>query len=398
MEAEPYEPSDRQTPKETLMRSLIPLFLLAACSASGGEAAGNNAEAAAPAGGGRPFNVRPIATFDEPWAMAFLPGAGPRALITEKKGKLKLLWSDSGRVGDVAGAPAVDYGGQGGFGDVVLHPSFARNRLVYLSWVEAGEGDSRGAVVGRAKFLEGTGGPRLEGLQIIYRQSPKLTGRGHYGHRIAFGPDGKLYISNGDRQEFDPAQDMSGNLGKVVRLNDDGTVPADNPFASRGGVTAQIWSIGHRNPLGLAFDGSGRLWDIEMGPKGGDELNLVERGRNYGYPIVSNGDHYDGKDIPDHKTRPEFAAPKIWWTPVISPGDMIFYSGSAFPNWRGDILVAGLSSKALIRVDVDGTNAREAQRWDMGKRIREVEQGPGGSVYLLEDGEGGRLLKLTPAK
>ncbi|HEX8061871.1 MAG TPA: PQQ-dependent sugar dehydrogenase, partial [Allosphingosinicella sp.] len=270
--------------------------------------------------------------------------------------------------------------------------------LIYLSWVEAGEGGNRGAVVGRARFLEGSQGPRLEGLQVIWRQSPKMSGRGHFGHRIAFGPDGKLYISSGERQEFTPAQDMNANLGKVLRLNDDGTVPADNPFAGRGGLTAQIWTLGHRNPLGLAFDSSGRLWEIEMGPKGGDELNLIERSKNYGYPIVSNGDHYDGKDIPDHKTRPEFEAPKVWWTPVISPGDMIFYSGSAFPGWRGDVLVAGLSSKALIRVDVNGTGAREAERWDMGKRIREVEQGPDGSVYLLEDGGGARLLKLTPAR
>ena len=379
------------------MRSFIPLLLLAACGA-GGEAVASDADSAAQRSGGRPFAVRPIATFDEPWAMAFLPGPGPRALITEKRGRLKLLWSDSGRIGEVAGAPKVDYGGQGGFGDVVLHPGFPRNRLVYLSWVEAGQGGNRGAVVGRARFVEDGSRPRLEGLQVIWRQTPKLSGKGHYGHRIAFGPDGKLFVSNGDRQEFTPAQDMSGTLGKIVRLNDDGTVPADNPFASRGGATAQIWSIGHRNPLGIAFDPSGRLWDIEMGPKGGDELNLVERGRNYGYPIVSNGDHYDGKDIPDHSTRPEFAAPKVSWTPVISPGDMIFYSGSAFPRWRGDILVAGLSSKALIRVDVQGTGAREAERFDMGKRIREVEQGPDGSVYLLEDGEGGRLLKLTPAR
>jgi glucose/arabinose dehydrogenase len=379
------------------MRSFMPLLLLAACSA-GGQAAENDSAAAAPASAGRPFQIRPIAAFDEPWAMTFLPGPGPRALVTERRGRLKLLWNDVGRTAEVKGVPTVDYGGQGGLGDVVLHPGFARNRLVYLSWVEAGEGGNRGAVVGRAKFLEGAGGPRLEGLQVIYRQSPKLSGRGHFGHRIAFGPDGKLYVSNGERQEFTPAQDMGSNLGKVVRLNDDGSVPKDNPFAGRGGVAAQIWSLGHRNPLGLAFDRSGRLWEIEMGPKGGDELNLVERGRNYGYPIVSNGDHYDGKDIPDHKTRPEFAAPKVWWTPVISPGDMIFYSGSAFPAWRGDVLVAGLSSKALVRVDVDGTSAREAERWDMGKRIREVEQGPDGSVYLLEDGEGGRLLKLTPAK
>jgi glucose/arabinose dehydrogenase len=378
------------------MRSFMPLLLLAACSA-GGEAA-ENAQAAAPASAARPFQVRRIATFDEPWAMAFLPGGGPRALITERKGKLKLLWSDTGRVGEVAGAPAVDYGGQGGLGDVVLHPGFARNRLVYLSWIEAGGGGNRGAVVGRARFLEGAGGPRLEGLQILWRQSPKLGGRGHYGHRIAFGPDGKLYISSGERQEFTPAQDMGANLGKVVRLNDDGTVPADNPFASRGGITAQIWTLGHRNPLGLAFAPDGRLWEIEMGPKGGDELNLIVKGRNYGYPIVSNGDHYDGKDIPDHPTRPEFEAPKVWWTPVVSPGDFIHYSGRAFPRWKGDILVAGLSSKALIRVDVDGASAREAERWDMGKRIREVDQGADGSVYLLEDGEGAGLLKLTPAK
>lgn len=181
------------------MRSLIPLLLLAACG-TGGEAAETDSDAAARKGSGRPFQVRPIATFDEPWAMAFLPGPGPRALITEKRGRLKLLWNSIGRVGDVKGAPEVDYGGQGGFGDVVLHPRFAQNRLVYLSWVEPGQGGNRGAVVGRARFLEGTGGPRLEGLQVIWRQSPKLSGKGHYGHRIAFGPDGKLYISNGDRQ------------------------------------------------------------------------------------------------------------------------------------------------------------------------------------------------------
>ena len=380
------------------MRRFLPLLFATACSASGGGGEGVEANSAT-ASGGRPFAVEALGEFDEPWAMTFLPGTS-HALITEKKGRL-LLWAREGgaaAVTAVAGTPTVDYGGQGGFGDVVVHPQFAQNRLVYLSWVEAGAGGTRGAVVGRARLVTGDGGPRLDGLQVIWRQSPKLTGRGHYGHRILFGPDGKLYISNGDRQEFTPAQDMNGTLGKLVRLNDDGTVPADNPFASRGGVTAQIWTLGHRNPLGIAFDGSGRLWEIEMGPQGGDELNLIVRGRNYGYPIVSNGDHYGGKDIPDHPTRPEFEAPKVWWTPVISPGDMIVYSGAAFPGWRGDALVAGLSSKALIRIDIDGTNAREAERWDMGKRIREVEQGPDGAVYLLEDGEGGRLLKLTPGR
>jgi glucose/arabinose dehydrogenase len=225
-----------------------------------------------------------------------------------------------------------------------------------------------------------------------------MSGRGHYGHRIAFSPDGHLFISSGDRQEFTPAQDMNANLGKILRLKDDGSIPADNPFASRGGVAAQIWSLGHRNPLGIAFAADGRLWENEMGPQGGDEFNLIERGSNYGYPIVSNGDHYGGKDIPDHSTRPEFNAPEITWTPVISPSSMIFYTGSAYPGWRGSALIGGLSSKALIRVTISGNTAREAQRWAMGERIREVEQGPDGIVYVLEDGKNARLLRLRPAR
>jgi glucose/arabinose dehydrogenase len=376
---------------------LLPILLLAGCSAAGDAVESGNSAAPAQAAAGRPFQVQEIAPFDEPWAMVFLPGTG-QALITEKKGRL-LLWSDRREVVAVSGVPSVDYGGQGGMGDVVLHPGFADNRLVYLSWVEAGPDDTHGAVVGRAKLADESGSaPRLEGLEVIWRQSPKLDGRGHFGHRIAFGPDGKLYISSGERQHFDPAQDMGANLGKVVRLNDDGSVPPDNPWASRGGIAAQFWSMGHRNPLGLKFAGDGKLWEMEMGPRGGDELNLILRGRNYGYPIVSNGDHYDGRDIPDHPTRPEFEAPKMWWTPVISPGDFILYSGAMFPQWRGDALVAGLSSKALIHVDIDGDRAREVGRWDMGQRIREVEQGPDGAVWLLEDGPGARLLKLTPAR
>jgi glucose/arabinose dehydrogenase len=233
---------------------------------------------------------------------------------------------------------------------------------------------------------------------VIWRQTPKVEGRGHYGHRLAFGPDGKLYISNGDRQKFDPAQDMSGTLGKVVRLNDDGSVPRDNPWSSRGGVTAQIWSLGHRNILGLAFDGRGQLWSHEMGPKNGDEFNLIERGSNYGYPIVSNGDHYDGRKIPDHPTRPEFNAPEISWDGV-SPAGLMIYSGNLFPQWRGNAFVGGLSGQTLIRVAMNGKTAREAERWDMGARIREVDQGPDGAIYVLEDernGSGGRLLRITP--
>jgi glucose/arabinose dehydrogenase len=227
-----------------------------------------------------------------------------------------------------------------------------------------------------------------------------VTGQGHFSHRIAFGPDGYLWISSGDRQKFDPAQDMQANLGKILRLNEDGSVPSDNPFTDRGGVTAQIWTLGHRNPLGLAFDRTGRLWDVEMGPMGGDELNLLQRGANYGYPIVSNGDHYDGKDIPDHHTRPEFAAPATFWNPVISPSSLMFYSGDMFPQWQGNAFIGGLSSMALIRIEFDGETAREAQRFDMGRRIRAVEQGPDGAIWVLEGGRPGRggngnLFKLT---
>ncbi|WP_058363086.1 PQQ-dependent sugar dehydrogenase [Xanthomonas translucens] len=342
-----------------------------------------------------PFSVTPFATFNEPWAMSFLPDGS--ALITEKGGTLKRFDPGSGRTGTVSGVPAVDYSGQGGFGDVLPHPDFAQNGWLYLSYVEAGSGDTRGAAVARAKLtLDANGGGALSQLQVIWRQQPKVSGSGHYGHRLAFGPDGKLWISSSERQKFDPAQDMNSNLGKIVRLNDDGSVPADNPFARRGGVAAQVWSLGHRNVLGLAFDANGQLWEHEMGPAGGDELNLIQRGANYGYPIVSNGDHYDGRPIPDHSTRPQFAAPKLSWTPVISPAGFVIYSGSAFPQWRGNGFIGGLSSQSLLRIEFDGDHAREAARYDMGKRIREVEQGPDGALWLLEDGSSARLLKLQP--
>ena len=343
------------------------------------------------------FTVSTVGQFDEPWALEFLPDGG--LLISEMGGALKLLHSD-GSIGEISGLPEVSHGGQGGFGDVVLHPDFRDNNLVYVSYVERGDGETSGAAVARAELrLVGDGG-ELADLEVIWRQVPKVTGRGHFGHRIAFGPNGYLWISSGERQKFDPAQDMESNLGKIVRLNVDGSIPNDNPFYERGGVTAEVWSLGHRNPLGLAFDQSGRLWNVEMGPMGGDELNLVRRGANYGYPIVSNGDHYDGRDIPDHHTRPEFAAPAVSWNPVISPSSLMFYSGSEFPDWRGDAFIGGLSSESLVRVEFDGDSAREAQRFDMGRRIRAVEQGPDGSIWLLEDGRQGRggngyLLKLT---
>ena len=352
----------------------------------------------APAPAAQPFTAQEVTRFAEPWAMAFLPDG--RLLVTERGGKLWIQDLAKNTRAEVRGVPPVVHAGQGGLGDVVLHPRFADNGWIYLSYAEAGDNDTAGGAVARAKLVaDADGGGQLEGLQVIWRQQPKVTGRGHYGHRLAFDSDGLLWITSSERQKFDPAQDMSDNLGKLVRLRDDGSVPDGNPFAGQGGVAAQVWSLGHRNMLGIAFDGDGRLWVHEMGPKGGDELNLIARGANYGYPIVSNGDHYDGTPIPDHDTRPEFAAPAITWNPVISPAGFVIYSGQRYPGWNGSGLIGGLSSQSLVRVAFDGDSAREVERYDMGTRIREVEQGPDGTVWLLEDGgrgAHGRLYRLDP--
>lgn len=346
-----------------------------------------------------PFVVTPVATLDAPWAMTFLPDN--RLLVTEKAGTLLIVDPGTGTTTTVAGAPTVVDDGQGGFGDVIVAPGAHTDTdvttpTVYLSWVEAGKGGT-GAVVGRAR-LNTSATPKLEDLQVIWRQSPKVRGSGHFGHRLAISPDGRhLFVTSGERQKFDPAQDLDTNLGKIVRLNLDGTAAAvSNPFPFPGGISGEVWSYGHRNPLGIAFDADGNLWSTEMGPKGGDELNLIRSGTNYGWPLVSNGSHYDGRDIPDHAPGDGFEAPKVWWNPSISPSSLMIYSGGGFPQWHGDAFIGALSGESLIRVDLDGTDARKADQWPMAARIREVEQGPDGAIWLLEDGPGGRLLKLTP--
>jgi len=353
-----------------------------------------------------PFEITEVTRFDEPWSLAFLPDG--RILVVEKKGTLGVVGQDGQSFGSIRGVPDVDYGGQGGLGDVVLHPEFEENGLVYLSYAEGGVGGTRGAAVARGVLtLTGRGGT-LSDVEVVWRQYPKMVGLGHYGHRITFDDDGYLWISSGDRQKFTPSQDMQSNAGKIVRLHDDGSIPGDNPFVDYysvdafvddEGVYPEIWSLGHRNPLGIGFDLDGQLWVIEMGPRGGDELNLIKRGANYGYPVVSNGEHYDGRDIPDHDTRPEFNKPAIWWTPVISPGHLMVYSGEAFPEWHGNLFAAGLSSRAIIRIEIDGDSATEAERFPMSSRIRSVVEGPEGALWVLEDetrGGTGRLLKLTP--
>lgn len=319
----------------------------------------------------------------------------PYLLVTEKRGKLK-CWSKSG-VREIDRGPTVDYGGQGGLGDVVFQPRMANFPHVYLSWVEAGQSDTRGAVVGRGVLqhpcMIWTPPPA-----VIWRQTPKTTGRGHYSHRLAISPDGAyLFVASGERQKMTPAQDLTNNLGKILRLNLDGTPAAGNPFADKGGVAAEIWSYGHRNILGLQFDAQGRLWALEHGPAGGDELNLVKPGQNYGWPLVSDGDHYDGRAIPRNSTRPDLAQPAISWNPVIAPGDFIFYSGKMWPEWKGQALIAALGSEGLVRVRIDGEKASEQARYPLGKRIRAIHEAPDGSLYVLEDGEGGRLLRLSKA-
>lgn len=361
------------------------------------------AQAQAPA----PFKIEEITQFDEPWAMTFLPDG--RMLVTEKKGSLQIVGQDGRSYRTVRGLPDVDYLGHGGLGDVVLHPNYAENRLVYLSYVEGGPGKTRGAAVARGVLTLAERGGTLSDVEIVWRQYPKMVGYGHYGYRIAFDKDGYLWISSGDRQKFTPSQDMQSNVGKIVRLHDDGAIPEDNPFVDYlskdafvddEGVYPEIWSLGHRNPLAMTFDLDGKLWVVEMGPAGGDELNLIERAGNYGYPLVSNGEHYDGRDIPDHDTNPDFIEPVLWWTPVISPAYATIYSGNAFPEWHGNMLAAGLSSRAIIRIEIDGDTATEVERFPMGAPIRSVMQGPEGALWVLEDEsrEGrGRLLKLTPA-
>jgi aldose sugar dehydrogenase len=377
--------------KAGLMQGAAALAL-AGCTASQAP----QAQAAEP-----PFTIAEVASFESPWALDFLPGSGVpttnMALLSERGGRLWLVDVATGTKTEVAGVPQAKVAGQGGLGDVVADPDFAGNRRVYLTYAEAGEGGLSGAVLGYGTLELGSGQPRLTNFKIIWRQSPKIEGNGHFAHRITFGPDGFLYLTSGDRQEMEPAQDFSGNLGKVLRLTKEGQPAPGNPWASRGGVAAEFWTMGHRNLLGIAFAPDGRLWESEMGPQGGDEVNLIVAGRNYGWPRASNGSHYGGEAIPDHKDGDGFEPPKVWWTPSISPGGLLIYTGDLFKGWKGDALVPALSGQALIRVDIDGDKAKKADQWDMGRRIRAADQGPDGAVYLLVDERsGGKLLRLTP--
>jgi glucose/arabinose dehydrogenase len=277
---------------------------------------------------------------------------------------------------------------------VALDPGFAANRLVYLSYAEPGAGGA-GTAVARGKLGE----RGLENVEVIFRQEPKVDGGNHFGSRLAFAPDGKLFVTLGERFKFTPAQDLGTDLGKIVRINADGSVPDDNPFVGRKDARPEIWSYGHRNPQGAAIHpDTGKLWESELGPWGGDEINVIEPGKDYGWPVVSWGWNYTGVPIPEPPTHPEFTDAITHWTPVISPSGIAFYTGEAIPAWKGNLLVSGLSSEALVRLTLDGETVKGEERIPMGARIRDVAQAPDGSVYLLTDEDDGKVLRLTPEK
>jgi len=347
----------------------------------------------------RPFKIAEVTKFDTPFAMEFLPGQESMALITEKEGKMWLVDAATGQRQTVVGVPKVHFEQQGGLLDVIASPDFATTGKIYFGFAID---DRRGSAteIDSARLVLGDGPPRIEDRKRLWIAQPGAKEPAHYAGRLALSPDGQyLFISFGERYQFMPAQALDNSIGKVLRLKTDGGVPTDNPFSGQAGKVSAIWSYGHRNPLGIAFAPDGRLWEIEMGPMGGDEVNLIQPGRNYGWPKASNGSNYDGTDIPDHRPGDGFEAPKVWWNPSVSPAGLLIYTGDLFPQWKGDALLGALSGEAFIRVDLDGDQASKADEWPMGARIRAVDQGPDGAVYLLQDGDsGGKLLRLTPAK
>ena len=329
---------------------------------------------------------------ESPWGLAFLPDG--RMLVTEKQGRLRIVAKDGVVSKPVEGVPKVVANGQGGLLDVALDPAFAENGLVYLSYSEPGEGGA-GTAVARGKLGDG----RLENVEVIFRQKPKVSGGNHFGSRLAFSPDGKLFVTLGDRFEFGPAQDLGSDLGKIVRINPDGSIPDDNPFVGQEGKLPEIWSYGHRNVQGAAIHPeTGKLWEAEFGPFGGDEVNIAEAGKNYGWPVVSWGKNYDGTDIPDPPEHAEFADAIRHWTPVISPSGITFYTADTIPGWKGNLILSGLSSRSITRLELDGEKVVGEERIAMPNRIRDVVQGPDGAIYALTDADNGKILKLTPAR
>ncbi len=330
---------------------------------------------------------------DHPWALAFLPDG--RMLVTERPGRLRIVGRSGELSEPLAGVPQARAGGQGGLLDVALSPTFAQDRLVYLSFSEPGEGGASTAV---ARGRLGKRG--LEGTQTIWRQQPKVGTSIHWGSRLVFRPDGTLFVTLGDRGSRDHVQDLSTTIGKIVRINPDGTIPRDNPFVGRDGVRPEIWSYGHRNVQAAALDARGQLWTVEHGARGGDELNNPQAGRNYGWPVITYGVDYSGAKIGVGTARPGMEQPVYYWDPVIAPSGATFYSGNTFADWRGDLLIGSLTPGGLVRLRLtDGRVTDETHDViDPGERVRDVRQGPNGMVYVLTDSPRGRIVRLEPPR
>jgi len=373
-----------------------------------------------------PFNMTQVTTLSFPWRIAFLPDG--RMLITQKVGGLFLV-TQKGDKTPVANAPAVLYRGQGGNLGVFLSPHYGKDHSVYLTYSEPGEPGGSSLALAKAELKIGDGTASLEDLKVIWRDGERGNG-GQFGAQIAFSPDGKyLYLTVGDRQRMTPAQDPNQPLGKILRLTLDGKPAPGNPMAGKIGAPtvpvidppanteeaktapvvrtysfpgpnltpSETWSSGHRTPYGLAFAPDGKLWEVEHGPRGGDELNLILPGKNYGWPLVSYAVNYDGVPIPSPDTRSDLAKPVIYWTPIIAPGNLMFYKGAMFPQWNGSALISGLASQALFRITFDKKgNATPAERWPVGHRIRDVEVAPDGALWMLEDAKAGGVYRVTP--
>lgn len=427
--------------REVLVPLMLP-FICAGCGQPAGEPQSGAPEAAAPAGetagaagratppdcprvetrppnaeGQRPafpgqtracavesdvaFDVVVLARgLEHPWAVEPLPGGD--LLVTERPGRMRIVGAD-GRVGEpIEGLPRVDARGQGGLLDVALSPDFETDRTIFWSYAEPRRGGGNGTTVARGVLSADR--RRLEQVQVIFRAEPTYAGRAHFGSRLAFGPDGMLYITTGDR--FDTpmrmhAQQLDNHLGKVLRIAPDGSVPRDNPFVGQPDARPEIWSLGHRNVQAMAFDPQGRLWIVEHGPQGGDELNLIRRGRNYGWPLVSYGEEYTGEPIETAETqRPGYEQPVYYWDPVIAPSGAQWYTGDAFPAWRGDLFIGGLVARALVRlvVDNDRVVGEEHLLADRDQRIRDVRQGPDGTLYVVTDHDDGELWRIVPSR
>jgi glucose/arabinose dehydrogenase len=392
----------RRNSKETRMslRTLLMTVVVVACLVAPlpvPEAQAQAPRSPTPAPTNGVVRAEPVAQgLEHPWGLVFLPDG--RMLVTERPGRLRLV-DRQGRVSEpLGGVPQVAARGQGGLLDVALDPRFAENRVVYLAYSEPGASGTAGTAVARGRLGEG----RLEVVRVIYQQQPKVQGPNHFGSRLVFARDGTLFVTQGDRYgQRDGAQDLSVGIGKIVRINPDGSVPADNPFVGRAGARPEIWSYGHRNVQSAALDpATGQLWTVEHGARGGDELNHPEAGKNYGWPVITYGVDYSGARIGEGAAKPGMEQPVYFWDPVIAPSGMTFYTGDAYPDWKGSIFIGSLKPGLLVRLTVEAGRVTREERYlgDLDERIRDVRQGPDGLLYLLTDSSRGRILRISPAR